>query len=661
MNKQRRRHMAGDCVVMWIDANMDLRDEYYQKTLEELQSVANHVEICTTVAQCIESFQECNGALVFLIVSEKIGQELIPKIHSMAQLDSIYIFCDNTEFTETWVGDWNKIKGVHTSMKTIYETLTITIKQSNRNNVSLSIIGANEDGSNKNLNRLEPTFMYTQIFKEILLDLEYDRLALKNLATFCRELYLNNVVEINFINSFEEKYQSSEAIRWYTRECFIYKMLNGALRTLNGNIIIRMGFFLGDLHKQIEDLYKQQVSNYHDEVFLVFRGQGLSKDAFDKMSKNKGGLIAFNNFLSTSTNRDVSLRYAIQGSRKKDGIGILYQMSIDPSISSSPFASVREVSDFSEEDEIIFSMHTIFRISDIEKIDNKHSLYQVNLNLTSDDDQQLHRLTDRIRKEASGPTGWSRLGKLLVKIGQYDQAEEIYVSLVEQATEEVDKINYYQPLGLLKSYQGKYKEAILLYEKSLEIRLNNLSEDDLSLANIYDNIGSAYKGIRDYSKALTFYTKALVIKKKNLPTKHPSLAATCNNIGHMYNKIGRPAKAVDLYDTARRILEKTLPSNHPDLAASYNNLGTVYRQMKNYPKALEYIEKSLHISEAILPPNHPTLVASYNNIGKMYKSMTNYSKALLEKSLGILQISLPPTHIRIKKLKNTIELLRTKL
>ncbi|CAF3647118.1 unnamed protein product, partial [Rotaria sp. Silwood1] len=68
-------------------------------------------------------------------------------------------------------------------------------------------------------------------------------------------------------------------------------------------------------------------------------------------------------------------------------------------VSSAPFASIREESYFKDEEEILFSMHTVFRIGEVRKIDNNRALYQVDLKLTSDDDPQLRELTDFIREE----------------------------------------------------------------------------------------------------------------------------------------------------------------------------------------------------------------------------------------------------------------------
>ncbi len=248
--------------------------------------------------------------------------------------------------------------------------------------------------------------MYTQIFKEILLEMDHNKQSIKDFIQFWRLHYINNIVKLNDIAEFEHDYCAQSAITWYTREYFIYEMLNRALRMLEVYNIIKMGFFLRDLHQQIEELHQKQVGSYCGKSFVVYRGQGLSKIDFEKLLKTKDGLMSFNNFLSASPDRDVSLVFAKSALGKTDVIGILFKIIIDPTISSAVFASIREVSYFRTEEEILFSMHTIFRIGEITKIDNINSLYQVNLKLTADDDQQLRTLTKRIQEEVVNGTGW---------------------------------------------------------------------------------------------------------------------------------------------------------------------------------------------------------------------------------------------------------------
>ncbi|CAF3872775.1 unnamed protein product, partial [Rotaria sp. Silwood1] len=99
-------------------------------------------------------------------------------------------------------------------------------------------------------------------------------------------------------------------------------------------------------------------------------------------------------------------------------------------------------------------MHAVFRIGDIQKLDNNRPLYQVNLKLTSDDDPQLRQLTNRLREEIADSTGWTRLGKMLLKLDQLDKAEELFTAQLEQTSDESDKAFIYNELGRLKSDQG---------------------------------------------------------------------------------------------------------------------------------------------------------------------------------------------------------------
>ena len=80
-------------------------------------------------------------------------------------------------------------------------------------------------------------------------------------------------------------------------------MLNRALREMEANLIVNMGFFVRDLHEHIAKLHSEQYGAHHrSNSLIVYRGQGLSQIDFNQLRTNNGGLLAFNNFLSTSLN-----------------------------------------------------------------------------------------------------------------------------------------------------------------------------------------------------------------------------------------------------------------------------------------------------------------------------------------------------------------------
>ncbi|CAF1479740.1 unnamed protein product [Adineta steineri] len=657
--RQPRQRMVQNYLLLWVDANIDQANKDCQNTLAQLKSVVNDVNVCTEPNQCIQVLKKIDKEQAFVITSGSLGQHLVPEIHDTPQLDAVYIFCGNKSRHEGWTQNWTKIKGVHTNIKDICQALQLAVKQCHQDTIAVSFLTINEMASTDNLNQLEPTFMYTQLFKEILLDMEYGEKAIKDLALCCREAFTGNVTELKIIDKFERDYDPQNAIWWYTRECFTYKMLNQALRLMDADIIINMGFFLRDVHQQIKQLYEQQVSSYGGKPFLVYRGQGLMKSDFEKLQKVEGGLMSFNNFLSTSKDKEVSLGFAGRASTKPDMVGILFIMSIDPRLKSTPFASIKEVSYFKEEEEILFSMHTVFRVNAINQMDSKNQLYQVELELTSDDDQQLRVLTDRIREETDSSTGWKRLGNVLVTIGQFNKAEELYNVLLEQTYDGSEKALYYNQIGVIHANQGDYEKAIWYYEQGLEITQNTLPSNYLDLATSYNNIGSVYNKMGEYSKALASHKKALEIRQ-TLPSNHSELANSYNNIGHVYDKMGEYSKALSYYGKALEIRQKTLPSNHPSLATSYNNIGLVYDMMGEYSKALSYYERALGIFQKTLPLNHPSLATSYWCIGSLYYNMKDYSKALLylERALHIFQRAFPPTHPSIKTVRESIEVVK---
>jgi hypothetical protein len=143
------------------------------------------------------------------------------------------------------------------------------------------------------------------------------------------------------------------------------------------DIIIKMGFFIDDLHRHIERLHSEQFSKHQSgKTFTVYRGQGMPKTDFDQMTKTKGVLLFFNNFLSASKDRNVSLAFARRALPNTDIVGIRFVMTIDPAKSTTPFASIVNVGFYKgKEDEVLFSMHTVFRIGEIKSMRKNHRLF----------------------------------------------------------------------------------------------------------------------------------------------------------------------------------------------------------------------------------------------------------------------------------------------
>ena len=650
-------------LLIWLDAKIDETNVQCQKNLKQLRSIINTIYTFKELNPCAHFLDQINNEKVFLIISGVLGESAMVNIHEKSSLDTIYIFCENKARHEEWTKKWSKIKGIHTQISSICEALQKAVKQLNQDSISLSFV-PNTNSLAENLDQLEPSFMYTQIFKEILFEFEYNERSVQDLVKYCREQYEGNIEELKIIDEFARDYRPELAIWWYTRECFTYQMLNRALRTLECDIIMKMGFFIRDLHHQINKLHSEQFSAERNTLFTVYRGQRLSIEDFEKLDRSKGGLISFNNFLSTSKNQDISLTFAKCTWSRRQTVGVLFQMSINPAMSSTPFAMINKLSYIDVEEEILFSMHSIFRIGEIEILDKDSRLYRVTLTLTNDNDGELHILTKRIREETNlTAKGWYRLGELLLKLGYFNKAEELYSAVLEETADDKDRGDIFYQLGRIKNRQGDYEKAIAFYQKELEIDQKSFLTNPLPSAYTYNNIGAVYDDMKEYSQARLYYEKALEIYEKHLPPDHPDLASAYDNIGLLYSNTEEHGKAISYHQKAVEMKEKSLPSNHPSLARSYNNIASVYYKIKEYSKSLAFYEKTLQIEQRTLPPDHRDLAITYNNIAAVYEKMKEYHQALsfYERALTIKKSILPSDHPSLQETQEDIEFVKKKL
>ncbi|CAF1055743.1 unnamed protein product [Rotaria magnacalcarata] len=632
-------HIVQNFVLVWLDPNIDgkLNDEH-REIVNQVRSIISNVKIYSDVDKCTTFLDRIKSEKVFMIVSGALGQHALPRIHHIPKLDSIYVFCGLKSQHEKWAQKWTKIKGVSTQITPICDSLKQTIQKFEQNFLSLSFVTPS-NVSDQNLDQLDQSFMYTKILKEILLEIKYNDQSVKDFVCYCNEQHGNNEEELDFIKNFAEDYRKHSPVYWYTHPGFIHSMVNQALRTHEVDTIIKMGFFIQDLHEEISKLHTKQVNNHDKQSFVVYRGQGLSMEEFENLLKAKGGLMSFNSFLSTSKNREVSLEFAQDTLNDLELVGVLFKMVIDPSELATPYAFIVDDSYFKNEEEVLFSMHTVFRIGEIKQIQKTNRLYQVILTLTNSRNKQLSALTELFRDETRGSTGWHRLGMLLIKLGKFDKAEQVYRAVFSLNADDNEKALLCHQLGLIKRNQGKYSEALSLYKQTLDIYQKIRSSHDLDLATTYNNIGQVYYNMGDYTEALSYYEKSLEIYKQNLSEDHPTLAIFYNNIGLVYKNMGDYTRALKSHQKALEIEENMLPINHPTLATSYKNIGLIYYNLGEYTKALSFHEKARDIEQKTLPANHPSLAISYNNMGLVYDNMGEYSKVLsfYEKALAIYQ------------------------
>ncbi len=125
----------------------------------------------------------------------------------------------------------------------------------------------------------------------------------------------------------------------------------------------------------------------------------------------------------------------------------------------------------------------------------------------------------------------------MIKIAQYEEAEDLHKIWLTQTTYERQKADMYYQLGCIKFYQGKYANALTFFENSLTIQTKTLLPNDPGLATVYNTSASVYTNLGDYSEALSSYEHASSIWEHSLPPNHPDLQNVRKHIDIMKERV----------------------------------------------------------------------------------------------------------------------------
>ena len=201
--------------------------------------------------------------------------------------------------------------------------------------------------------------------------------------------------------------------------------------------------------------------------------------------------------------------------------------------------------------------------------------------------------------------------------------------------------------GLYKS-QGRYEEAEPLFQRSLQIREQQLGAEHPDTASSLNNLALLYESQERYEEAEPLLLRSLQIKEQQLGVDHPDTATSLNNLALLYESQGRYGEAEPLYQHSLQIKEQQLGAEHPDTASSLNNLAGLYRSQERYGEAELLFLRSLNICIAKLGLNHPNtqqirenLATLYDDMATQFKLQECFDKAVeyLEKAIALRQLA----------------------
>ncbi len=350
-------------ILAWLDTAMGDDRSTIDLTLGFLRTV-QQVSTFNNGEKCFEYLNSITEKPVFLVLSCTINEQLLNAFLALPQLEYMYLFGKDAILKK----EHSKLVEI-TSITNLYSRLSRDARSSTEeyddadfasldsNSASAPIQGAERDAR---------IFLFYQFLIEILLRLPKTPGMKERFKSFCMEKTHNKSAQQKIFQELIDKYEPDDAIKWYTRPCFLHKLLNRTCRLGNIKDMFMLAFFMIDLNAQLKSVHEEFFYCYNDLVH-VFRGRPMFTSQYEKLKASIGDLVVTKSFLSTTTERDVAFMYSGAGTPNANFVPAVIHMQINKRRNETkPFAYTRYHSQIRADDEILVSMGTIFRV------DNEH-------------------------------------------------------------------------------------------------------------------------------------------------------------------------------------------------------------------------------------------------------------------------------------------------
>lgn len=95
--------------IVWLDPSADTSSEN-KRMHTQLRSIINCLKTFGDATECEKHIRSVPGGdRILLIVTGGLGQNIVPRIHALRQIVSIYVFCFDKKKHEEWIQQFKKV------------------------------------------------------------------------------------------------------------------------------------------------------------------------------------------------------------------------------------------------------------------------------------------------------------------------------------------------------------------------------------------------------------------------------------------------------------------------------------------------------------------------------------------------------------------------
>lgn len=191
---------------------------------------------------------------------------------------------------------------------------------------------------------------------------------------------------------------------------------------------------------------------------------------------------------------------------------------------------------------------------------------------------------------------------------------------------------------------GRYKEAVPVLRRALDLRKANFPEGSLEIAQSMDRLADPLSLLSNLDEAEQLLREALAMRRRALPASDPSVGTAMNNLAQILLLQGN-------YDEAESLLREAVQleapiADNPGLARTYDNLAKTLTALNELEEAEEFMRKALQTRVAAFPAGHPEIALGQNNLATTLMSAKKFAEAeqLYKESLATSRATLPAQH-----------------
>ncbi|CAF1310841.1 unnamed protein product [Didymodactylos carnosus] len=350
-----------EVTLIWFDKYVDhLAEEDVQRTKQRLQEINNYFLFFTEQDAFLDYLRMKETEKILAVVGgSSMDAVLLDHMHSLSQVDAIFLLYTTKDDVDEWSDKYTKLMGCYKDQSEMLDDIEKNVKMMLKQTAAFSLYDQKQKAT-RDLTSESGSFLFFQLFKDVLLNMEMTDTAKQEMITKCSGYYRNNRKELRHIELFATTYKAVEAIEWYTKESFVFRLVNKALRTEDIEALYTFRFYVVDLCRRLSLKHKELIErqeNLGEPILKLYRGLQLPVEEINSMQRNVGSLISQNGFLSTSRSRKVAQDFALTPTTRPNVLPALFEISANVSqLKTIVLADIAEYSAFPFEEEVLFDL-----------------------------------------------------------------------------------------------------------------------------------------------------------------------------------------------------------------------------------------------------------------------------------------------------------------